>query len=553
MRVPEGYHFPRCLFEAPPNSPKLAPPLSPMKPHASALVFLLSSIFSLHSWIGARAESPSTIKKPNIIFLLADDLAANAVGYSGNKDVLTPHIDRLAHDGIRFRNHYDTTSICMASRCTLLTGLYEYRHGCNFDHGNLERRFLENSYPVLLRNEGYFTGFAGKIGFNLESEKFDTLSGFFDVWAGGPGQTFYETVKNAGITNYASQYPHCSRAYGAWASDFLKSAKDNGKPFCMSISFKAPHMPYTPDPQDLALYQAKTFTRPPNYGRENRRHLSSQSHTSRAATHYQEWVTSFDETASKYYALITGIDAAIGMIRDELKRLGLEQNTIIILTSDNGYNAGSHGFGDKVLPYEEASKAPLLIYDPRLSADQQGKASAALTGNIDIAPTILAFAGIQPPSDVNGMSLIPLLSNPNHHVREFLPLFNFWGIPSAQSMAIVTPEWKYIYWFYGGDGMQPTDELFQLTTDRIEMHNVIANEKYSAPLKDLQRAYDQELQKIGPSLKPNLGYEPYSILFNRQTSWEQKAPLISKIKRIEAETTSPNREKIKRQSSEPVR
>lgn len=118
--------------------------------------------------------------RPNIIFLLADDLAANAVGYSGNKDVITPHIDQLAHDGVRFMNYYDTTAICMASRCTVLTGLYEYRHGCNFSHGDLERRFIEKSYPVKLQQAGYFTGFAGKLGFDLQGEEFEVIGSLFD-------------------------------------------------------------------------------------------------------------------------------------------------------------------------------------------------------------------------------------------------------------------------------------------------------------------------------------------------------------------------------------
>ena len=214
--------------------------------------------------------------KPNIVFLFSDDQTARAVGCYGNQDVITPNLDQLARDGVRFTNHYNTTSICMASRCSVLTGLYEYRHGCNFEHGDLERRFIEQSYPVLLRQAGYFTGFAGKIGFVLQGEKFEALAPLFDEWAGGPGQTFYETAKNEGIAKYAAQYPHCSRAYGAWAQDFLKAAKQSGKPFCLSISFKAPHLPSTPDPIDLKLYEGKTFTRPPNYGVENAKHLSPQ-------------------------------------------------------------------------------------------------------------------------------------------------------------------------------------------------------------------------------------------------------------------------------------
>ena len=334
------------------------------------------------------AHAAAAPARPNLIFLLADDLAAGAVGYSGNRDVITPHLDRLARDGVRFVSHYDTTSICMASRCTVLTGLYEYRHGCNFDHGDLERRFIAQSYPVRLRQAGYFTGFAGKIGFVLQGEKFEAFAPLFDQWAGGPGQTFYETANNAGFAKYAAQYPHSSRANGAWAQDFLKTAKASGKPFCLSVSFKAPHLPFTPDPIDLKLYAGKTFTRPPNYGVEKGTHVSPQARTSRAATGYREWIDDFDGTAAKYYALVTGVDAAVGMIREELVRQGLDRNTVIIFTSDNGYNAGSHGFGDKVLPYEEASKAPLIIYDPRLPAGKNGQACAAVTGNIDLAPTL---------------------------------------------------------------------------------------------------------------------------------------------------------------------
>ena len=154
------------------------------------LVSLSLSIFAVCAAPLAAAE------RPNILFLFSDDQTARAVGCYGNEDVVTPHLDKLARDGVRFTNHYNTTSICMASRCSVLTGLYEYRHGCNFEHGDLERRFLEQSYPVRLREAGYFTGFAGKIGFLIHGEKFESIAPWFDEWAGGPGQTFYETAKN---------------------------------------------------------------------------------------------------------------------------------------------------------------------------------------------------------------------------------------------------------------------------------------------------------------------------------------------------------------------
>jgi arylsulfatase A-like enzyme len=489
---------------------------------------VLCSIAILYG--GASSLFAAEAARPNIVFLFTDDQTEMAVGCYGNKDVITPNLDRLASEGVRFTNHYNTTSICMASRCSVMTGLYEYRHGCNFSHGDLERRFMDQSYPVLLRKSGYFTGFAGKIGFVLQEGKFEALAPLFDVWAGGPGQTFYETAKNKGIAKYAAEYPHCSRAYAAWALDFLTAAKDSGKPFCMSISFKAPHKPFTPDPIDMKLYEGRQFTRPRNYGVENGLHLSPQVHTSRAATAYREWVNDYDDTAAKYYALVTGADAAVGMIRDGLRREGFAENTVIIVTSDNGYNSGSHGFGDKVIPYEEGSKAPLIIYDPRLPKQHAGTVSEAVTANVDMAATIFALAGVPAPEGIDGKNLLPLLTDPKGGVRDVLPLFNFWGIQSAQSMAVVTPEWKYIYWYYGGDGMTPTEELFHLGGDRFEMATLAKSPDYAAQLAAMRRLYDAELAAMKAKVVEGHGHEAYPVLFDRTVAWDQKTPLLKAVK-----------------------
>ncbi len=479
----------------------------------------------------AVANVAAAETRPNIIYLMTDDQTIGALGCYGNKDIITPNLDKLASEGVRFANHYDTTSICMASRSSVMTGLYEYRHGCNFSHGDMERRVFAGTYPVKLRQAGYFTGFAGKIGFTIEGEKFDAFEKEFDVWAGGPGQTNYQTGKNKGIAMYADKYPHCSRAYGAWAQDFMKSAKQSGKPFCISISFKAPHMPFTPDPIDLKLYESKkTFTRPLNYGVENGRHLSPQVHTSRAATGYREWVNDYDNHVKLYYALITGVDAAVGMIREGLQSEGLAQNTVIIFTSDNGYNSGSHGFGDKVIPYEEGSKAPLIILDPRLPKEHAGKVSDAVTGNVDMCATIFALSGVPAPEGIDGKNLLPLLTNPAGRVRDWLPLFNFWGQQSAQSMAVVSSEWKYIYWYYGGKDMKPTEELFHLAKDRIEMANVASDSKLTAQLATARSAYDIELAAMKAKVIKGHGHEPYPVLFDRTSSWETKEPLLSLTK-----------------------
>ena len=185
-------------------------------------------------------------KRPNIIFLLADDQCTYSVGCYGNKDVKTPQMDRLGNDGVIFDNHYNTTAICMASRANIMTGKYEYKTGCNFMHGDMKPDVWNDSYPVLLRKSGYLTAFAGKFGFKVEGK--GLCEEDFDQWGGGPGQTHFETAKNKSMAKYADKYPHSTLSYGAFGQDVIKKAVKEDKPFCLSISFKAPHRPVTPNP-----------------------------------------------------------------------------------------------------------------------------------------------------------------------------------------------------------------------------------------------------------------------------------------------------------------
>ncbi|HKL21426.1 MAG TPA: sulfatase-like hydrolase/transferase, partial [Tichowtungia sp.] len=173
-------------------------------------VAVLSGVFAA----GCKADN-----RPNIIYLMADDQSTYTLGCYGNPDVKSPNVDQLAADGIVFDNHYDSTAICMASRATVMTGMVEYKTGCNFSHGELLTDIWRKSYPVLLREAGYMTAFAGKFGFYLQESAGDgeqiLPSGDFDRWGGGPGQTSYETKKNKSMAAYAEDYPHSTRSYGA--------------------------------------------------------------------------------------------------------------------------------------------------------------------------------------------------------------------------------------------------------------------------------------------------------------------------------------------------
>ena len=157
-------------------------------------------------------------ERPNIVYLMADDQNVGSVGCYGNAEVLTPNMDKLARDGVVFDRHYNTTSICMGSRANVMTGMYEYKTGTNFNHGDMRPEVWSRSYPVLLREAGYLTAFAGKFGFHVEGRGANGKAGLcesdFDFWGGGPGQTSYRTASNKTMVKYAKEYPHSTLSYG---------------------------------------------------------------------------------------------------------------------------------------------------------------------------------------------------------------------------------------------------------------------------------------------------------------------------------------------------
>ena len=480
----------------------------------SSFPYLLALFFALE----IRADS-----RPNIIFLFTDDQSSYSLGCYGNKEVKTPHIDRLSSDGMTFDHHYDTTAICMASRVNVMTGLYEYRHGCNFEHGPLTERLWKTSYPIRLREAGYVTAFAGKFGFEvrkgIENGPKYLPESDFHKWGGGSGQTHYATAKNPSMKAYADEYPHSSRSYGAFGRDFIKESAKGKKPFCLSISFKAPHKPDQPDPLFDHLYTGKTFTKPANYGRQHGEHFSRQSKQGRQYERFVSWGyrDKYDQVMAIYHQMVHGVDAAVGMIRKAVKEAGIEKNTVFIFTSDNGFLCGSHGYGSKVLPYEESTHVPLIIYDPRHSSSGKNLRSDALTANIDVASTILDLAGLEVPAGLDGVSLLPLLDNPKAQVRETAALINVWGPKAAHSFGVVTKDYKYIYWPYESGDFEPTEELYHLAKDPHELTNLASIKRKE--LRKMRARYDDAVEAWRHHGVDYNGYQPYGDIFDRTIPW----------------------------------
>jgi arylsulfatase A-like enzyme len=469
-------------------------------------------------------------KRPNIVFLLADDQTTYSMGCYGNTDVQTPNLDRLASDGMVFDRHYATTAICMASRATIMTGMFEYKTGCNFLHGNMQAETWQKAYPILLREAGYMTGFAGKFGFEVSSgskKRGEMPEGDFDKWGGSPGQSSYDTAKNKSMAAYAKDYPHSTLSYGAFGRDFITEAVAAKKPFCLSISFKAPHKPATPDPKFDAVYKGKTFKKPDNFGRENGEHFSLQSRQDRQYARFYDWhyADRYDQEMATYHQQVYGIDVAVGMIRDALKKQGIEGNTVIIYTSDNGFFCGSHGYGSKVLPYEEASRVPMIVYDPRLPTSGKKIRCGALSGHVDVAPTVLELAGLPIPGNMDGRSLMKLYGNPNAEIHASLPLINVWGAHETHEMSVVAKDMKYIYWGFAGEGFAPTDELYHLAKDPLELVNQAANPEYSAAIEAMRKLYDTQVVDWKATAVPYNNYQEYGTIFDRNVPWDKKASL----------------------------
>ena len=489
--------------------------------------------------MGALASSSLYAEdRPNIIFLFADDQAYDTLGCYGNPDVKTPNMDRIGHSGLIFDRHYNTTAICMASRANVMTGLLEYRTGCNFMHGPMSKSIWKQSYPMRLRTAGYRTAFGGKFGFAVVGDpregggdnKYENLPVHdFDFWVGGLGQTHYETAKNKYLAPYAGKYPHSSRAYGAAGIDFISESVKTDQPFCLTLFFKAPHRPTTPDPAFDEVYRDTEFRKLPNYGREAGRHLAPQSKMGRQYPRFEEWgyhtEESYQSALRTYNQQIYAIDVAVGMLLKTLEAKGVAGNTVIIYSSDNGFFNGSHGLGSKVLPYEEGARVPLMIFDPRVPEAQRGRRTSAVSGNIDIAATIMDLAGIGSTQDIDGRSLMPLVRGESKSVRERLPLIQVWGTAGTLAMGVVTEQYKYIYWPYG-EGIDPREELFDIQFDPYEMRNLAMMQENHPALPSMKSHYREELNLWKKNAVSYNHYQPFGTVFDTTISWQEKKTVL---------------------------
>lgn len=426
--------------------------------------------------------------RPNILVLLTDDQRWDAMGCAGNSIVQTPEMDRLAREGTRFTNAFVTSSICAASRATIFTGQYERAHGSNFHTQPLRRAQLEQSYPMLLRRAGYYTGMIGKYGVGDGKREIEGPE-VFDRWYGFYGQGDYFPRTHRG--------KHLNQVMVEQARDFLEHVPP-GRPWCLSVSFKAPHsgrgyMGYDAEPDLRQLYAEVQIPMPPTARQEYFEALPDFLRRCNARTSY--WQKRFStperyQTVMRdYYRLITGADRAIGRIRAELDRRGLAQNTVILFLSDNGDMMGDYLLGGKELLYDVSLRIPMILFDPRVAAEARGQTRDELVLNLDIAPTVLDLGGVATPATMQGRSLMPLVRGQKVAWREEFFCENNFCIPTQyypRIEGVRTTRWKYVRY----TDVQPMyEQLFELEKDPDEVHDLARRPEFSGTLAELRRRW----------------------------------------------------------------
>jgi N-acetylglucosamine-6-sulfatase len=414
---------------------------------------------------------------PNIVFILSDDHRADFAGHAGHPFVETPSLDRLAAEGVRFTRAYATSSLCSPSRASFLTGTYPHRHGVwnNFtpwSDGN--RTFFE-----YLSQAGYATAFIGKWHMPGKLPELRGVDHFVTFTRLG-GQGVYEWCplvvdgrEEASRTRYITT-ELTDRAL-AW----LEQARE--RPFALLLSHKSVHSDFRPDEPERGRYEAAPLTLPD--GAHPWIHLTQAQYTHLT-------FTPLDTSIRRYAETVASLDREIGRVLDFLAERGLERNTLVIYASDNGYLWGEHGLADKRWAYEESMRIPLLIRYPA-SGHAAGSAVDRLVANVDVAPTLLALAGIAPPAHMQGRSLLPLLADPRSEHRDALLYRYFFEppYPTPTLRAVVTPQHKYVEY----DGLPP--ELFDLDADPHERTNLAggANAPLEAGLAERLDALESQI------------------------------------------------------------
>ncbi len=418
--------------------------------------------------VGAAALAlgcgPRRAPQPNIVVIMSDDHRHDAMRCAGDPRLETPGLDRLAASGVRFTNAFVTTGLCSPSRASFLTGTYAHTHGVY--HNEMRDPYPTlPMFPELLQRAGYETAYIGKWHMLRRA----TPRRGFDHWLSfnGQGEYFRNTWNEDGKWSLTETYVTdelTDRAL-AWL------ARPHDKPFLLILSHKAVHAPLVPAPRHVDRY-ANTDFRPLDDPRDRLDLKPDWGGREAMADPVTE--------IRNYHRCVLALDESVTRVLDELKRQGIEDDTIVVYASDNGALLGEHGgLWDKRAAYEPSIRIPLLMrYPRRLDA---GTTCAEMVLNLDLAPTLLELAGVPVPPSVQGASMVPVLEGRPGRDEFLYEYFHELGnVPTC--LAVRTRDWKFVTY---PDDPRYIPELYDLRSDPGELVNLAADPAHAATARDL--------------------------------------------------------------------
>jgi arylsulfatase A-like enzyme len=514
-------------------------------------VFIVTSLFLFISCNSESARKQE--ERPNIIFIMSDDHAYQAISAYSDMLIETPNIDRIANEGMIFTNACVSNSICAPSRAVIFTGKHSHING-KIDN-RLPFDTSQTTFPQLLQESGYQTAIFGKLHFGNNPKGFDQ----FKIL---PGQGNYYNpdfiCKDSGRIKTEG---YVTDIITDFTLDWLTSERDEEKPFFLAYWHKAPHREWFPDEKHFKEFLLREFPEPrtlfddykgrgsaareaemnlqkhmswvgdskirpdvladlgfpdpnDNFQKSYDRRMGRLTESQRKAWEEaygkinEDFRESYPEMTEKemmqwryqrymqdYLGCIASVDDNVGRLLDYLDENGLSENTMIVYTSDQGFYLGEHGWFDKRFIYNESFKTPLLVkwpgvIEPESKSDQ-------MVQNLDFAQTILEAAGVAAPDDMQGESLIPLLRGKEEDWNREAVYYHYYEYPAVHMVkrhyGIVTREYKLAHFYYDVDEW----ELYDRLKDTFELNNVYGDPEYAdiviklkRELADIREKYD---------------------------------------------------------------
>ena len=427
-------------------------------------------------------------KPRNVVFILADDHRYDAMSCMGHQFAETPHMDAMVREGVHMRNAFVTTSLCSPSRASILTGLYTFRH-----------RVIDNQravpdgtqfFPQYLQAAGYKTGYVGKWHMGAHN---DNPRPGFDYWVSFKGQGHYlppgpeytinvngERVKQDGyITPLLTKY----------AIDFMEQQTDSDQPFFLYLSHKAVHANFTPEDKYDQKFADKKFNRPASETKleENTlnrpRWLLDQRNSWHGVDFPYHSELNIEQYYKRYCEALCSVDDSIGDVMNQLEKMGIRDETMVIYMGDNGFMFGEHGLIDKRVAYETSIRVPMIVQCPELFAG--GTKIDKMVANIDIAPTVMEVMGLETPPHMDGESFNALAQGEDVPWREYFLYAYYWEQNFPQSPTVFSlrsDRYKFTTYY----GLWDTNEFFDIEADPEEQNNLIRSSQHAEQRKEME-------------------------------------------------------------------